>query len=148
MADLRLPRLNKVFLVGRAANDLELKFTPNGTPVMRFTLAVDKRYKDESDQWQTITSWIDCIAWRKTAEMIADNAHKGSPLLIEGRIETRNWTDQNNNNRKSTEVTIELVHFLEWKNREDHGEATDSEEPLSPDEMAPNPKTTDDDVPF
>jgi single-strand DNA-binding protein len=58
MADLRLPNLNKCIISGRIANDLELKYTPKGTPVLRFTLAVDRNYKDESDQWQKITSWM------------------------------------------------------------------------------------------
>jgi single-strand DNA-binding protein len=148
MADLRLPRINRFIVSGRIANDLELKFTPKGTPVIRFVLAVDRGYKDDADQWQTITSWIDCVAWSKTAEMVANTAHKGSALVVEGRIDTRNWTDSNNSKHKSTEVNVDLVHFLEWKPREDQGNASDAEAPLPPDEMAPNNNTTNDDVPF
>lgn len=148
MADLRLPRVNKFIVSGRIANDLELKFTPKGTPVLRLTLATDRSYKDDSDQWQTVTSWIDCVAWTKTAEMISNQAHKGSAILIEGRVDTRTWTDQNNATRKSTEVTIDMVHFLEWKPREDQGTASNNEVPLPPEEMAPTSKTTNDDVPF
>lgn len=149
MADLKLPRLNRFIASGRIAHDLELKFTPKGTPVLRFILAVDRGYKDENDQWQTVTSWIDCIAWTKTAEMIARDAHKGSALLIEGRIDTNNWTDSNNNKRKSTEVNIDLVHFLEWKPRDGQESASDNEVPLPSEEMAPtSTKTTNDDVPF
>ncbi|MCB5261725.1 MAG: single-stranded DNA-binding protein [Candidatus Cloacimonetes bacterium] len=148
MADLKLPRLNKFIVSGRIAHDLELKFTPKGTPVLRFILATDRRYKDDSDQWQSITSWIDCIAWTKTAEMISNQAHKGSALLIEGRIDTNNWTDTNNNKRKSTEVYIETVHFLEWKPRDGQESGSDNEVPLPPEEMASSTKTTNDDVPF
>jgi single-strand DNA-binding protein len=146
MADLKLPNINKFMASGRIANDLELKYTPKGTPVMRFTLAVDRRYKDESDQWQTVTSWIDCVAWSKFAENLANNAHKGSPIIVEGRIDTRNWTDQNNVNRKSTEVVLENFHILEWKPRD--GQSTGSEDvPLPEENMAPQ-KTTADDLPF
>lgn len=148
MADLRLPRINKFIVSGRIANDLELKFTPKGTPVMRFTLATDKGYKDESGQWQNVTSWIDCVAWTKTAEMISNNAQKGSAVLIEGRIETRTWTDPNNVTRKITEVTVDMVHFLEWKPRDGQESDSDNEVPLPPEEMAPTNKTTNDDVPF
>ncbi|MCK9309221.1 MAG: single-stranded DNA-binding protein, partial [Candidatus Cloacimonetes bacterium] len=63
MADLKLPRLNKFIVSGRIGNDIELKYTPKGTPVVRFVIASDRSYKDESDQWQTVTSWIDCVAW-------------------------------------------------------------------------------------
>lgn len=146
MADLKLPRLNKYMASGRIANDLELKYTPKGIPVIRFTLAVDRRYKDESDQWQTATSWIECVAWSKWAESVANNARKGSPVIVEGRVDTRNWTDQNNQNRKSTEVHVEMIHFLEWKARED-GSSGDNEPPLPEEEMA-SPKATSDDVPF
>ena len=148
MADLKLPRINKFIVSGRIANDLELKFTPKGTPVLRFTLATDRRYKDDSDQWQSITSWIDCIAWTKTAEMISNQASKGSALLIEGRIDTNNWTDSSNNKRKSTEVNVDMVHFLEWKPRDGQEAGSENEPPLPTDERAPNANTTNDDVPF
>ncbi|MCB5272160.1 MAG: single-stranded DNA-binding protein [Candidatus Cloacimonetes bacterium] len=148
MADLKLPRLNRFIASGRIGNDLELKFTPKGTPVIRVVLAVDRVYKDESDQWQTVTSWIDCVAWSKTAEMISNQAKKGSALLIEGRLDTRNWTDTNNVNRKSTEVNIDTVHFLEWKPRDGQETGSVNEPPMPQDEGAPNANTTNDDVPF
>ncbi|HRX75901.1 MAG: single-stranded DNA-binding protein [Candidatus Cloacimonetes bacterium] len=146
MADLRLPNLNKCIISGRIANDLELKYTPKGTPVLRFTLAVDRNYKDESDQWQKITSWIDCVAWNRWAENLANYSHKGSALIVEGRIETRSWTDQNNVNRKSTELVTEAIHNLEWKPRD--GQNTGSEDAPLPDEITAPPKTTNDDLPF
>lgn len=149
MADLRLPRLNKVIIAGRIANELELKFTPKGTPVMRFVVACDRRYKDEAEEWQTATSWIDCVAWSWHAETLANNAHKGSAVMVEGRIDTRTWEDQNGNKRKSVEVVADAIHFLEWKPR-------DGEAPILSDEEAPLPKetmnrpsgATTDDVPF
>ncbi|MCK9556681.1 MAG: single-stranded DNA-binding protein [Candidatus Cloacimonetes bacterium] len=148
MADLRLPRLNKFICSGRIANDLELKFTPKGTPVIRITLASDRSYKDDSDQWQTVTSWIDCVAWNKTAEMIANTAHKGSAIIVEGRIDTRNWTDQNNQNRKSTEVNVEAVHFLEWPLRDGEAPQGHNEAPMPSEAPAHSKSVTDDDVPF
>ncbi|MDD4277945.1 MAG: single-stranded DNA-binding protein [Candidatus Cloacimonetes bacterium] len=148
MADLRLPRVNKFIVSGRIANDLELKFTPKGTPVLRLTLATDRGYKDDSDQWQTVTSWIDCVAWSKTAELISNQANKGSAILIEGRIDTRTWADTNNVKHKTTEVTIDTVHFLEWKPRDGQEAGSVNEPPLPQDEGAPNANTTNDDVPF
>jgi len=62
MADLKVPRLNKCIFSGRIGNDVELKYTPKGVPVVRFVVACDRRYKDETEQWQTATSWIDCVA--------------------------------------------------------------------------------------
>ncbi|MCB5259554.1 MAG: single-stranded DNA-binding protein [Candidatus Cloacimonetes bacterium] len=148
MADLRLPRLNKFIAAGRIANDLELKFTPKGTAVMRFTLAVDRNYKDESDQWQTVTSWIDCVAWSKTAEYLDKNAHKGSAVIVEGRVDTRNWTDQNNQNRKSTEVTADSIHLLEWKPRDGEAPQYETDTPMPSEESTQTKNATNDDVPF
>ncbi|MDD4310021.1 MAG: single-stranded DNA-binding protein [Candidatus Cloacimonetes bacterium] len=147
MADLKLPRINKFIGSGRIANELELKYTPKGTPVIRFTLACDRRYKDEADQWQTVTSWLDCVAWSKWAEFLANQAHKGSAVIIEGRIDTRNWTDQNNVNRKSTEIVVDMIQTLEWKNRDDAGNTGTEDVPLPPEESA-HPSATSDDVPF
>lgn len=146
MADLKLPRLNKFVVSGRIANDLELKYTPKGTPVIRFTLANDRNYKDDADQWQTVTSWIDCVAWSRWAESLANNAHKGSALIVEGRVDTRTWTDQNNVTRKSTEVTADMIHFLEWKPRD--GQAAGSDEAPLPEEDMASQKSTTDDLPF
>ena len=146
MADLRLPRVNKFIVSGRIGNDLELKYTPKGTPVLRFVLASDRSYKDDADQWQTVTSWIDCVAWNKWAESMANNAHKGAAIIVEGRLDTRNWTDQNNVNRKSTEVTVEMIHYLEWKPRDGQAPAN-TELPMPEEEGAPAKATTDD-LPF
>jgi single-strand DNA-binding protein len=147
MADLKLPRINKFIVSGRIGNDIELKYTPKGTPVVRFVIASDRNYKDESDQWQTVTSWIDCVAWSKWAEFLANQTHKGSAVIVEGRIDTRNWTDQSNVNRKSTEVVVEMIHTLEWKPREDGAGAHNDQVPLPPEESAPH-NSTSDDVPF
>jgi len=146
MADLKLPRINKIVVSGRIANDLELKYTTKGTPVIRFVLANDRRYKDEADVWQTATSWIDCVVWSKSAEMLANQAHKGTAVLVEGRVDTRNWTDNNNVNRKSTEIVVDMIQTLEWKPR-DGGAAPDEDVPLPPEESAPH-NATSDDVPF
>ncbi|MFW5628502.1 MAG: single-stranded DNA-binding protein [Candidatus Cloacimonadaceae bacterium] len=148
MADLRLPRFNKVFISGRIANDLELKFTPKGTPVMRFTVACDRRYRDDSGEWQSATSWIDCVAWTFHAESLEKNARKGSAVLVEGRLETNTWTDQNNATRKQTEIIVEGLHFLEWRDRQDGSAPTSQDIPLPNEEPRSSAATTNDDVPF
>lgn len=147
MADLRLPRINKVMISGRITNDLEMKYTPKGTAVMRFTVASDRRYKDENDTWQTVTSYIDVVAWTYLAESLEKNCHKGSAVLVEGRLESRTYVDNNNQNRKVWEIVADTVHFLEWKPKD--GEAgPDSEEPPLPDESSVPSNGTKDDVPF
>lgn len=145
MADLKMPRINKAMIAGRITHDLELKFTPKGTPVLRFNVAVDRRYKDESDQWQTSTSFIDVVVWSERAEGLAKQARKGTPVLVEGRIETRNYTDNSGNNRKSFEIIAENVQTLEWAPKE--GEGAPEDAPL-PEEEPHAASQTKDDVPF
>ena len=131
---------------GRITNDLELKFTPKGTAVLKFSVANDRRYKDESDTWQSATTFFDVVAWTYLAENTSKNCHKGSAVLVEGRIESRSYVDSNNINRKVWEVIADTVHVLEWKPK---GDATsqDNEAPL-PSEEVSRPQTTKDDVPF
>jgi single-strand DNA-binding protein len=115
MAELRPPKLNRVLISGRITFDIEKKLTPKGTAVVRFALAVDKSFKDASGQWQNEAVFVDCIAWEKWADALEQNAHKGSPIVLEGRIEARNYTDKDNNNRKVTEVVADYIQFLEYK---------------------------------
>jgi single-strand DNA-binding protein len=148
MADLRLPRLNKVFIAGRITQEPELRYTPKGTPVVRFTVATDRRYKDEMDQWQSVPIYIDVVAWSNQAENICKIAHKGTAVLLEGRINTRSYVDSNNINRKVFEIIADHIQSLERIPKAE-GEGVEEEVPLPEDE--PNyvaEPVTDDDVPF
>ncbi|HQH47410.1 MAG TPA: single-stranded DNA-binding protein [Candidatus Syntrophosphaera thermopropionivorans] len=148
MADLRLPRLNKVFIAGRITQEPELRYTPKGTPVVRFTVATDRRYKDEMDQWQSMPMYIDVIAWSNQAENICKIAHKGTAVLVEGKIDTRSYVDSNNNNRKVFEIIADHIQSLERIPKAE-GEGVEEEVPLPEEE--PNyvaEPVTDDDVPF
>ena len=148
MADLRLPRLNKVFIAGRITQEPELRYTPKGTPVVRFTVVMDRNYKDEMDQWQSVPVYIDVVAWSYQAENICKIAHKGTAVLLEGRINTRSYVDSNNNNRKVFEIIADHIQSLERIPKAE-GEGVEEEVPLPEEE--PNyvaEPVTDDDVPF
>jgi single-strand DNA-binding protein len=147
MADLKLPRLNKAFIAGRITQDLELRYTPKGTPTVRFTVAMDKRFKDESDQWQSVPIFVDVVAWSNNAENLCKSAHKGSAILVEGRIESRSYTDQNNVNRKVFEIIAESIQTLEWKPKGE-GEAPEDDSHLAEEPTHPANQGTMDDVPF
>jgi single-strand DNA-binding protein len=149
MADLRLPRLNKIIISGRVTNDIELRYTAKGTPVVRFTLAVDRSVKDATGQYQNQASFIEVVAWSKWAESVNNSAHKGSPLIVEGRLEARSFVDSNNVNRKVVEIIAEYIQFLESRPRDEggHPEEHDASVPM-PDEENSQPQVTNDDVPF
>ena len=148
MADLKLPRINKVMISGRITNDLELKYTPKGTAVIRFTVANDRRYKDENDTWQSVSTFIDCVAWTYLAESIEKSCHKGSAVIVERRLESRTYTDSNNQNRRVWEVIADNIHFLEWLPKDGVQHDQVSDEPPLPEETSAPQKGTKDDVPF
>ena len=100
---------NKVILGGRMTADPELKQTSNGTPVCSFSIAVNKKNKQETD-------FFNCIAWRGQAELISRYFRKGSSIFITGILQTRSWTDQNGQKRYATDVVVEEVSFVDSKN--------------------------------
>ena len=106
--------INMVALMGRLTYEPELISTPNGVSVLRFQVACDRNYQKDSQNRQA--DFIDCVAWRQTAEFISRYFHKGSMIAIEGTIQTSNYTDKNGNNRKQTEVLANNVSFCGSKN--------------------------------
>ena len=104
--------LNKVVLAGRLTNDVELKQTQSGVSVCSFNIAVNRRFA--KDQEQT-ADFINCTAWRQTAEFISKYFHKGSSICIVGSIQTRSWKDNNGNNRYATEVVADEAMFVDGK---------------------------------
>lgn len=103
---------NRVGIMGRFAQDPELRHTQSGAAMVTFTLAVDRDYKDK-DSGERTTDWIDCIAWRKTGEFVKQYFTKGRMALVEGRIQVRHWTDKDGNKRKSTEVAVDEIYFAD-----------------------------------
>ena len=103
---------NRVGIMGRFAQDPELRRTQTGAVMVTFTLAVDRDYKDR-DSGDRATDWIDCVAWRKTGEFIKQYFTKGRMALVEGRIQVRNWTDNNGSKRKSTEIVVDEIYFAD-----------------------------------
>ena len=101
--------INTVALMGRLTYDPELRSTPAGVSVIRFQLAVDRNYQRAGAERQA--DFIDCVAWRQTAEFISRYFHKGSMIAVEGSIQTQNFTDKNGNQRKSVEVVANNVSF-------------------------------------
>lgn len=109
MANLNL---NKVILGGRLTADPELKTTPSGVSVCQIGLAVNRKYSKEGEQ---NTDFINCVAWRATAEFISRYFRKGSSLCIVGNIQTRSYTDKDGNKRSVTEVIVDEAMFVDSK---------------------------------
>lgn len=101
--------INISVLTGRLTADVELKTTPSGVSVCSFSLAVDRKYQPQGEE--RATDFIDCVAWRNTAEFISKYFKKGSMIGIEGEIQTRTYTDKEGKKRKVTEVIVNNASF-------------------------------------
>ncbi|MBU8855266.1 single-stranded DNA-binding protein SsbA [Bacillus sp. FJAT-26377] len=105
--------LNRVVLVGRLTKDPELRYTPNGTAVATFTLAVNRTFTNQSGEREA--DFINCVIWRRQAENVANFLKKGSLAGVDGRLQTRNYENQQGQRVFVTEVQAESVQFLEPK---------------------------------
>ena len=108
--------LNRVTIMGRIVRDPELRRTQSGTAVTSFTLAVDRDFK--SDNGERETDFIDCVAWRSTAEFVEKYFSKGRMAVVSGRLQIRSWTDKDGTKRRSAEIVAESVYFCDSKREE------------------------------
>lgn len=109
--------LNCAAIMGRLTTDPELKLTESQISVVSFTVAVDDNYVKSGEERKC--SFIDCVAWRNTADFIAKHFHKGSMIALNGEIKTRTWEDKNGNKRKATEIVVNNAHFCGEKKSTD-----------------------------
>ena len=144
--------MNKATLIGRLAADPELRQTGEGTNVTNFTIAVTRPYSGKESEAQT--DWIDIVAWRHTAEFVCKYFQKGSPIVVEGTIQTRMWEDKAGQKRKAVEILAENVEFVPRTK-----ESSEGESPVADDRPAVQPVTkakatidvqaeNDDELPF
>ena len=115
--------LNHIVLMGRLTRDPELRYTQSQTPVASFTLAVDRDFGSR-DGGEKQTDFIDCVAWRQTAEFVSKYFTKGSMAVVSGRLQIRDWTDRDGGKRRSAEVVVDNMYFGESRRRD--GDSGDS----------------------
>ena len=133
--------LNKAIIAGRLTADPELKTTPSGLSVTSFTVAVNRRFGKEKQ-----TDFINCVAWRSTAEFITKYFSKGNSICVCGSIQTRNYTDKNGNKRTAVEVVAEEATFCEGKkNTAEGAEMLEAEHYTQPEAYA---EADESDLPF
>jgi len=111
--------LNKAIIMGRLTRDPELKYTQSQLPVVSFSVAVDRDYVRQGEQRET--DFINVVAWRSTAEFISKWFHKGSMIVVEGKLQTRNWQDKYEQKRTEVEIVADNVYFGDSKRSDDSG---------------------------
>jgi single-strand DNA-binding protein len=150
--------VNKVILLGNLGKDPEVKFTPSGVPVAKFSLATNERYKDKGGEWQERTEWHNIVAWQRLAEIVGEYVKKGAKLYIEGKLQTSSWEDRESGTKKYRKeiVASDLVLLSgrgegggEHESRSSRGAAAGSsfDQRTQADEHAPT-EITDEDIPF
>ena len=107
-----MPSFNKVILVGNLTADPELKQTPSGVSVCRFTIAVQRRF-GRNGEGQTPADFFNIVTWRQSAEFVSRYFKKGRAILVCGQLQNNNWTDQQGNKRYSTEIVADEVTFAD-----------------------------------
>lgn len=139
--------INMVALIGRLTFEPEVRTTPSGVSVMHFQIACDRSYQRSGQDRQA--DFIDCVAWRQTAEFISRYFHKGSMIAVEGTLQTSSYTDKNGNQRKQVEVLAKNVSFCGSKS-ETSGAAGSQPEPnnSNADNSDFDEIPDDDDLPF
>lgn len=113
--------LNHIVIQGRLTRDPEYRTTGSGTSVANFSVAVDRDFPGQSGEKET--DFIDCVAWRKTAEFVTKYFTKGSAILVSGRLQIRSWTDKDGNKRRTAEIIADNIYFA-GKKTDDTAPAT------------------------
>ncbi len=107
-----MARLNKVFLMGNLARDPELRYIPSGTAVATFTLATSRAYTLASGEKREETCFVRVVAWARQAELCGEYLSKGSPVFVEGRLQSRSWETPEGQKRSTIEVVAQNVQFM------------------------------------
>jgi single-strand DNA-binding protein len=107
-----MPNFNKVLLVGNLTKDPELRYTPQGAAVANLRLAVNRKYRNKNQELKEETCFVTAVVWNKQAETCNQYLHKGSSILVEGRLQSRSWEDSTGGKRSVIEVRAERVQFL------------------------------------
>jgi len=135
MSDLRLVSINRVLLSGRLTRDPELRYTPSGVAVMTFSLALNRRYKDQSGEWKEEVSFVSVVVWQRQAELASEYLKKGSAVFVEGRLQSRSWETSEGQKRSVLEVRAERLQFLDRLKREEEEPAEGKVEDTSSEEV-------------
>ncbi len=145
--------VNKAILVGNLGRDAEMRFTAGGTPVATVSLATTERFKDRDGNQKEDTQWHRIVIWGKTAESLHEYLTKGKQIYVEGRIQTREWTDKEGKQAKTTEIRADRIVLLGsagggGERRAPRERYAESGAESGPSDTSPVDAPHDDDIPF
>lgn len=146
MADLKMPEMNTVIIAGNLTKDPIYRQTTHGTPVVNFSVASNRRYRDSKDEWQEDVCYVGIVAWNRLAESCRDKLKKGNAVLVEGELQSRTFKTEKGDNKTIVEIKARRIQFLSRRpmpvpGQEHHDEPTTFEDDsfekhLSPEDTA------------
>lgn len=130
MADLKMPEINYVIVAGNLTKDPIFRETTNGTPVVNFAIASNRKFKDSTNQWQEDVCYVGVVAWNKLAESCRERLKKGSAVLVDGELQSRSWKSEDGHNRSIVEIKARRIQFLNKRliGSEENGASTDEDD--------------------
>jgi single-strand DNA-binding protein len=142
--------LNKVMIIGRLGKDPEMRYTASGSPVTTFSVAAGRQWKDGNGEAREETEWFNVVTWNKLAEICNDHLRKASRVYIEGRLQTRQWQDQDGLTRYRTEVIASDMIMLDSKGSRDNAPYDSYDHRPAASDTAPRQLSDigDEDIPF
>ncbi len=115
MADLKMPEINNIIISGNLTRDPAFRQTSNGTPVMNFTIASNRKYRDVNNHWQEEVCYVGIVAWNKLAESCLHRLKKGSAVLVDGELQSHLFKNDDGGNRNIVEIKARRIQFLNKK---------------------------------
>jgi single-strand DNA-binding protein len=128
MAELKMPEINYVIVAGNLTKDPIFRETTNKTPVVNFSLASNRRFKDSTNQWQEDVCFVGIVAWNKLAESCKERLKKASAVLVDGELQSRTWKTDDGHNRSIVEIKARRIQFLNKRGKFVDAEAINSDE--------------------
>ncbi|MBI9073152.1 MAG: single-stranded DNA-binding protein [Melioribacteraceae bacterium] len=122
MADLKMPEINSVVVAGNLTKNPVFRETSNKTPVVNFSIAANRRYKDSNGQWQEDVCYVGVVAWNKLADSCRQRLIKGSAVLVDGELQSRSWKTEDGHNRTIVEIKAKRIQFLNKFAKAENGE--------------------------
>ena len=123
MADLKMPEINSVVIAGNLTKDPVYRQTNSGgTPVVNFSIACNRRFRDSNHQWQEDVCYVGVVAWNKLAESCRDNLKKSAAVLVDGELQSRTWKAQDGSSRTVVEIKARRIQFLNKRKKTEDGD--------------------------
>lgn len=129
MAEFKMPELNTVIVAGNLTKDPVFRQTTNGTPVVNFSIASNRRFRDKNEEWKEDVCYVGIVAWNRLAESCRDKLRKGNAVLVDGELQSRTFKTEDGSNRTIVEIKARRIQFL--NKRGGAHESSDGDEPTT-----------------